>query len=54
MNHLGGKWSEWVMLSGFPGFTMGSHLWMATQEQRDRCFSNKMLFVQPRVIWALS
>ena len=20
MNHLGGKWSEWIMLSGFPGF----------------------------------
>ena len=33
MNHLGGKWPEWVMLSGFPGFTVGSHLWMATQEQ---------------------
>ena len=35
MNHLGGKWSDWVMLSGFPGFSVGSHLRMATQEQRD-------------------
>jgi hypothetical protein len=42
MNHLGGLWIDWIMLSGSlrschqtsepPGV---SHLWMATQEQRD-------------------
>ena len=23
MNHLGGKWSEWVLLSDFLGFSLG-------------------------------
>ena len=39
MNHLGGNGNAWFMLSGFQGSPVESHLWMATQEQRDESFS---------------
>jgi hypothetical protein len=42
MKHLGGKWYEWFVLSGSLGSYRRtseppgvSHLWTATQEQRD-------------------
>jgi hypothetical protein len=59
MNHLGGCGFEWFMLSGSLGSCHRtsvppgvSHLWMATQEQRD--VQVMKLPVQPQDIWALS
>ena len=55
MNHLGGKWSEWVILSGFPGFYRGISLENGHPGTKGPMFLQvKMIFVQPRVIWALS
>jgi hypothetical protein len=54
MNHLGGCGFEWFMLSGSLGSCRqtseppgASHLWTATQEQRDRDIQVIKLPVQP-------
>ena len=50
MNYLGGKWSDWVMLSGFPGLYRGISLVDGHPGAKGPMFLQvKMLFVQPRV-----
>ena len=50
------EWKEWFMLSGSQGHDMAcvSHLWMATQEQRDlRCQMLRSFKCNHLALWAL-
>ena len=58
MNHLGGMGlAWWFVLSGSQGHDLAcvSHLWMATQEQRDlRCQMLRSFKCNHMALWALA